>query len=90
MPQSLFLKSEVGTSTRIFTSDDATLGVIFNNLTGKNFIDPPAWRVMTHKDYLTSMEREVGATLLGQEIQLVDEDSGRILQSAVINIVEPK
>lgn len=56
---------------RILHGDETSIKVVFNNLTGKNFRNPPVWKTLTHEDYLMMMEKEWGVSLhAGRELTL--------------------
>lgn len=50
---------------QVMTGDEVSIGVVFNNVTGRNFELAKAepWREMKHADYLDWMSRELGVAL---------------------------
>ncbi len=55
------------------TGDEASIGAIFNNLSGTNFKNPEPWREGTYEQYMDYMRVEYEQTFAqGESITLID------------------
>lgn len=71
----------------LMAGDACSIAVTYNNLTGRNFENPPPWQTQTHEEYLAMMAAEwglstplVGATLnrVGPGNQVIDSRTVRV------------
>jgi len=56
--------------------DERSVRVIFNNLTGRNFLNTPPWRTGNYGDYLAMMQKEWGVSFSGAKIELAEVGKG--------------
>lgn len=55
------------------TGDETSIGVIFQNLNGANYVNPPVWKEGTYEQYMDYMRVEYGETFAkGETITLID------------------
>lgn len=47
----------------LVSGDEVSIKVVFANLTGKNFANPPSWKTQTHGQWLAMMEKEWDVSL---------------------------
>lgn len=66
--------------TAIMKADQASAQVVFNNLSGKNFLSPPPWQSATYPEYLAMMEGELKVSFAGGVLGLVDP-KGQVIES---------
>lgn len=81
------LKITVG-EHEIIRGDRHSAAVIFNNLSGVNFQDPPSWQSGTHEDYVAYMSGQVAADIgglaIGTEITLRFSDTHAVIATTKI------
>ena len=56
----------------LMRGDKLSIGVIFNNLTGRNFDNPPSWSSGSHAEYLAMMEGKLNVSFRDSVIELVE------------------
>jgi hypothetical protein len=67
----------------IVTGDEGSLAVIFKNLSGENFVNPPVWRTYGHAEYIEMMQTELKCNLKNTEITLINKD-GKIINRCAL------
>lgn len=68
----------------VWTGSDSFIGVVFNNLTGRNF--DPEHDPAAHAAYVSLMEERSGVRLEAQTQLSITTEGGAVLQSAVLGI----
>ena len=70
----------------LMSGDESSLRVVFNNLIGANFANPPAWLQGSYEDYLANMRMMLDEALdTGTEICLESMDGVTVSHTLLVD-----